>query len=229
MRERDPEAKKARRAIWMTWDWELNNAELGRKHGITGNAVSWIRRTLGKPPSKGVPSTDRDRPRTVKELRATQLARIRNREWRKRNPEKQRAIARRSYQSNRSKVIEYQSQYRAKNRDAIATRMAIYRRQNREALAAAQLARYYKNRTEHLKKQAEYRNRVRPETRMKVRQRIESITDGYVREQLSKYSTLSTHEWPQSIVDAKKTQLMVGRQVRLWRNLKTSLNSETSS
>lgn len=114
-------------------------------------------------------------------LKTQAIAKLRNKRWREKNPAR--------YEANK----------------------AAYRLKMRKSLNTKQLARYYANKEEHAKKHAAYRTKTREQHRRWSKSRSAQLTDSYVREMLSKYSTISANDWPQTLVDAKRAELMVGR------------------
>jgi hypothetical protein len=134
------------------------------------------------------------------------------------NRDKIRAQNKQWYLANKARVAERGKQYRAANSQSIRRKRAAYRSAHRQKLAAKQLARYYANKAEHQRKHAMRRAAKRQEHREWSRNRSAALTDSYVREQLSKYSTISSHEWPQEIVDAKKQALQIKRELKQQRS-----------
>lgn len=104
--------------------------------------------------------------------------------------------------------------YRTENSEHVKQVKAAYRERKREELAAKQLARYYANHAEQKRKNAERNKANREQNRAISRSRSASVTDGYAREQLSKYSPVSAWEWPQEIVTAKQTTLRIKRELK---------------
>lgn len=88
-----------------------------------------------------------------------------------------------------------------------------YREANRENLAAQERARHHakKHDPEYVKNNAERRSKNRVKMREWSVKRSFELDDGYVREMLSKYSTISAKDWPQELVDAKRAELALMR------------------
>lgn len=72
-----------------------------------------------------------------------------------------------------------------------------------------------KNRERYLRREAERRARNRESNRAKARLESSLITDSYVRNQLSKYSTKSTHEWTAQEVTDKRLMIIQNRAKRI--------------
>lgn len=100
---------------------------------------------------------------------------------------------------------------RIKNPEHYKQVKADYRYARKEELAAAQLRRYYRNHSAHLALHAKYREQNRPRQRAFARAKSATISDQYVREQLSKYSMISMSEWPPELVEAKRLQIRLKR------------------
>ena len=66
-------------------------------------------------------------------------------QWRKENPERWKAIAKRSYQKHRSKTLEYFKAYYQKNKDKFLARAAVYRDKNRAKIREESKAYYRKH------------------------------------------------------------------------------------
>lgn len=64
-------------------------------------------------------------------------------------------------------------------------------------------------------KAQEYRERNREHARALARKHAREVTDRYAREQLSKYSPISMRDWPQELVEAKKAQIKLKRQIKI--------------
>lgn len=93
--------------------------------------------------------------------------------------------------------------YYRENRSAALASKRKYRKSNGKKLAKLQMKRYYKYHQKHLKKLARYRAKNRDKIRKYSRDQAALITPTYAREQLSKYSPLSSDAWPAALVEAK--------------------------
>lgn len=105
--------------------------------------------------------------------------------------------------------------YRMENPELCKARSKDYRRRNRVELDRKSNEWYYANLERAKKRRAIYRKRTRLKTRVQSRLRSQEVTEGYAREQLSKYSPLSASAWPRELVLAKIET------IRLKRVLKT--------
>lgn len=72
-----------------------------------------------------------------------------------------------------------------------------------------------KNREKYLQRNAERRAKNREQNRALARREAMMLTDSYVRNQLSKYSTKSTKEWTDVEVSAKRAQIVRSREKRV--------------
>lgn len=82
-------------------------------------------------------------------------------------------------------------------------------------MADQELQRHYANRDLSLKKLAEYRAKKRPEIRAAAANESQLLTDSYVRNQLSKYSTKRTWQWTEQEVAAKREIIANSRKKRM--------------
>lgn len=64
-------------------------------------------------------------------------------------------------------------------------------------------------------RQTKYRVEHRPNMRAHAKEQAATLTDSYVRNQLSKYSHKSTHEWTQLEVNAKRRKILSSRAKRV--------------
>lgn len=114
-------------------------------------------------------------------------------------------------QEFRAKAIANSRKYLAENYDKCRKKKREYVASHIEENRQKAKDYYYKNINECKQKMSIYRSKNRDRQRNWSRKRSLEITDGYAREMLSKYSTISAHEWPQELVDAKRIELMCMR------------------
>lgn len=149
------------------------------------------------------------------------------REYARRFPERVAAQKAASYRRNFPKIRERnKAKYRAnptpakirakiwynENKEMALARAAQYRDTHRRELAMKQIARYWASHDEHKRRHAIIRQKNRLKIRAGAAKESANLTDSYVRNQLSKYSEKSTHEWSQEEVEAKRAVMIANHE-----------------
>lgn len=117
-----------------------------------------------------------------------------------------------SYQRNKAKRIAKAKEWKKLNPErAKALRRARYRTAHEHYVAKG---REYAHTRKITGKAQAARETKREEHRAWSRARSAAVTEAYAREQLSKYSTLSTKDWPPEIVEAKRLQIILKRKLK---------------
>lgn len=131
-----------------------------------------------------------------------------------RNREKILAERAKEYAANPAPAKERANKWRKENPERHKKSHEEYRAIHAAKLAEKQLARYHDDIENHRAKNAARRKRDRAKIRADQRKNSAQITDRYVREQLGKYSPLHAWEFPQSLVDAKRAQILLKRTLK---------------
>lgn len=133
------------------------------------------------------------------------------------------------YSKNKQAIKEKNRANYAKNKVAFKARSKKYQQNNKEKVKvnAASRRRYRAKHDHYIVKgrqycqarkesgsAAKYRDRIREKQRAWARKRSADCGDAYAREQLSKYSIISAKDWPQELVEAKKLEIQLKRQIR---------------
>lgn len=149
-------------------------------------------------------------------------------EWQKRWKARRRAW----YAKHAAKVKAKVTAYREANKAALRARKQ-QQRQADLAKARANGRAAYRRYRERIRAAARARYRkATPEQKALWNQRIKEchkrnaaeLADSYVRSRLSRNSMLPAKAWPESLVELKRAELKLKRQVKLWENQKISTN-----
>lgn len=131
-----------------------------------------------------------------------------------RNREAIRARAAARYVDNPGPAKERAQKWLKDNPDRALKRKAAYREIHKQELNDKQMARYWANRAEHMRKNAERRVRNRQKNRAYARHKAAVVTEGYAREQLAKYSPIHAWEFPTELVAVKVASIKLKREIR---------------
>lgn len=147
--------------------------------------------------------------------------------YRARNADKLKEWHAADYHKNKERYRSRARAYYQKNRDKIKAAVAAYQKAHPEAKNASKRKRYaeahehfiaksrsYSAKRKATGKSAAYRDRTRDKQRAWARARSALAGDAYARELLSKYSPISAKDWPQELVEAKKLEIQINRQIR---------------
>lgn len=110
----------------------------------------------------------------------------------------------------KNEALKHRQKYPEKCRQ----RTFNYCSKRRAELAAKAQAYYYKNREQIKRKTALMRERKREELRAWSKKRTASLCDSYIREQLAKYSPLSTKDFPPELVELKRQHMLARKELQ---------------
>lgn len=130
-------------------------------------------------------------------------------------------------EKGRAKHKAYARATYQRNKDKIKARVRAWQQANPERKNASKRKRYHENHAHNQAKalqyaktrkltgkQAAYREKIREKQRAWARQRAAEASDAYAREQLAKYSPISAKDFPQALVEVKKLEIKLKRQIR---------------
>lgn len=112
----------------------------------------------------------------------------REREWKKSNPDKVRDLRRRYYIKNKDNILRKRKIYVQNNRDKISETNRAYREKNRL--------------------------KIRINKRKKTKYVVQSLSNSYVKEILTHYTTLRSSDIPLELVAIKRQQILIDRLLR---------------
>lgn len=145
------------------------------------------------------------------------------RAYKRRNRDRISAYKRSRYQIEKPKIQERSRKWYLKNKAKVIESMRRWRKENPERLKASRRSRYHTvidiSRAKGRATASLARKRRTPEELSRINKNLREyhaaqstkLTDVYVREMLSKYSTVSAHEWPQELVEVKRMELLCMR------------------
>lgn len=138
--------------------------------------------------------------------------------WRETNPEKTRAYDARYRKEKPEKGKEQNARYRKKHSEKIKAYGALYRNGRREHLQVYQAS--YRE---------ENRERLRSEGRRRGADAVATLKDYYVRTRIAQAARVKSHRIPQELVEAKRTCLIVERQLKEFKKCSNSNRQSSQS
>jgi len=118
------------------------------------------------------------------------------------------------YKNNRDMCLHTSKKYREANIEAVSKREKIYRATNKENIAKKAKAYYESNKDKFLASMEKNKEAIRIRNRIFSRKATRSLSDRYIKANITQRSNLTCRDIPQSLIEAKRLELQMKRFIK---------------